>query len=99
RGMAAGVREGSLSVFQCLPLLRHALFPSGFRHQVNRMTQEHPSGLLLTAPGIQHRVPRRTLSKHTALQWSVLREFYILRDPRPRRSPGVDRGVAIVADH
>jgi len=32
------------------------------------MTQEHPSGLLLTESGIQHRVPRRTLSPHTALQ-------------------------------
>ena len=30
------------------------------------MTQEHPSGLLLTASGIQHRVPRRTLSTHPA---------------------------------
>ena len=37
----------------------HALFPSSFRLQVNRMTQEHPSGLLLTASGIQHRVPRQ----------------------------------------
>ena len=34
--------------------------PPAFRHQVNRMTQEQPSGLLLTASGIQHRVPRRT---------------------------------------
>src|SRR5258705_8786736 len=33
------------------------------------MTQEHSSGLLLTASGIQHRVPRRTVSKHTALQF------------------------------
>src|SRR3954468_12445016 len=40
--------------------------PPAFRLQVNRMTQEHPSGLLLTAPGIQLRVPRRTLSTHTA---------------------------------
>src|SRR4051794_25303983 len=30
------------------------------------MTQEHSSGLLLTASGIQHRVPRRTLAPHTA---------------------------------
>src|SRR5271166_483285 len=28
------------------------------------MTQEHSSGLLLTESGIQHRVPRRTLSHH-----------------------------------
>src|SRR5512135_2422502 len=32
------------------------------------MTQERPSGLLLTASGIQHRVPRRTVSDHPALQ-------------------------------
>ena len=44
----------------------HAVFPSSFRLQVNRMTQEHPSGLLLTESGIQHRVPRRTLSTHPA---------------------------------
>src|SRR2546421_8394991 len=43
--------------------------PPAFRLQVNRMTQEHPSGLLLTESGIQHRVPRRTLSKYTALQF------------------------------
>src|SRR5437588_13132421 len=30
------------------------------------MTQEHPSGLLLTASGIQHRVPRRTVAPHPA---------------------------------
>ena len=40
------LQDGTFSVFQWLPLLRHALFPSGFRLQVNRMTQEHPSGLL-----------------------------------------------------
>src|SRR6516225_9355151 len=30
------------------------------------MTQEHPSGLLLTESGIQHRVPRRTVAPHPA---------------------------------
>jgi hypothetical protein len=30
------------------------------------MTQEHPSNFLLTVSGIQHRVPRRTFSAHTA---------------------------------
>src|SRR5262245_32182760 len=30
------------------------------------MTQKSPFELLLTASGIQHRVPRRTLSPHTA---------------------------------
>jgi len=63
------LRDGIFSVFQWLPLFQHALFPSGFRLQVNRMTQEHSSGLLLTVSGIQHRVPRRTLSRHPALQW------------------------------
>jgi hypothetical protein len=32
------------------------------------MAQEPPSEFLLAAPGIQHRVPRRTVSKHPALQ-------------------------------
>src|SRR3954466_3457627 len=40
--------------------------PPAFRLQVNRMTQEQPSGLLLTASGIQHRVPRRTVALHPA---------------------------------
>ena len=62
------LQDGTFSVFQWLPLLRHALFPSGFRLQVNRMTQEQSSGLLLTESGIQHRVPRRTLSAHPALR-------------------------------
>src|SRR5882724_5256621 len=44
------------------------LSPPAFRLQVNRMTQEQPSGLLLTGSGIQHRVPRRTVSDHPALQ-------------------------------
>ena len=66
------LRDGTFSVFQWLPLLWHALFPSSFRLQVNQMTQEHPSGFLLTASGIQHRVPRRTVFPHTALQSVVL---------------------------
>src|SRR4051812_46531011 len=61
------LRDGTFSVFQWLPLLWHALFPSSFRSQVNQITQEHSSGFLLTASGIQHRVPRRTLSPHPAL--------------------------------
>jgi hypothetical protein len=32
------------------------------------MTQESPAEFLLTVSGIQHRVPRRTLSPHPALQ-------------------------------
>src|SRR5271165_5093844 len=42
--------------------------PPAFRLQVNRMTQERSSGLLLTESGIQHCGPRRTLSLHPALQ-------------------------------
>ena len=49
----------TVNAFQCLPLFRHAVFPSGFRLQVGRMTQKSSSELLLTASRIQHRVPRR----------------------------------------
>src|SRR4051794_37553811 len=66
RPIARVLRDDTFSAFQRPPLLRHAVFPSGFRLQVNRMTQEHPSGLLLTASGIQHRVPRRTVTLHPA---------------------------------
>jgi hypothetical protein len=66
RPIARVLRDGTFSVFQWLPLLWHALFPSSFRSQVNQMTQERSSGFLLTASGIQHRVPRRTLATHTA---------------------------------
>jgi hypothetical protein len=66
RPIARVSRDGTFSVFQWLPLLWHALFPSSFRSQVNQMTQEHSSEFLLTASGIQLRVPRRTLSTHTA---------------------------------
>ena len=59
-------RDDTFRVFQRPPLFRYAPFPSGFRLQVNRMTQEQPSELLLTESGIQHRVPRRTLSTHAA---------------------------------
>ena len=49
--------------------------PPAFRLQVNRMTQEHPSGLLLTESGIQHRVPRRTVSEYPALQYPEISGF------------------------
>src|SRR5262249_9298033 len=61
-------RDDTVSAFRWLPLLWHALFPSSFRLQVNQMAQKHPSEFLLTASGIQHRVPRRTLSPHPAFQ-------------------------------
>src|SRR4051794_11308503 len=80
RPIARVLRDGTFSVFQWLPLLWHALFPSSFRSQVNQMTQEHSSGFLLSVSGIQHRVPRRTLSPHPAL---ITRPMVAL----PRRAP------------
>src|SRR5438128_1333810 len=35
------------------PLYRHALVPSGFRHQVRRLTRKHLSRLPLSETGIQ----------------------------------------------
>jgi hypothetical protein len=64
------LQDHVFSVFQHLLLLGHAVFPSGFRLQVNPMTQKRPSEFLLTESGIQHYVPRRTLSPHTALRQS-----------------------------
>jgi len=87
------LRDDTFSVFQCPPLFRHAPFPSGFRLQVNRMTQEQPSGLLLTESGIQHRVPRRTLSGHTAFPLSVIlsldRVMLEAQRPQVRRLVGI----------
>src|SRR4051812_14941207 len=62
------LQDHVFSVFQHLLLLEHAVFPSGFRLQVNPMTQKRPSEFLLTESGIQHQVPRRTLSAHPALR-------------------------------
>src|SRR5262249_27070438 len=81
------------------PLLRHALFPSGFRLQVNRMTQERSSGLLLTVSGIQHRVPRRTLSTHpaqasnNASAWHDRARFHRPTTPLTRRGLPIGLGV------
>src|SRR4051812_5864175 len=66
--LTPGLRGGPLWVFPRPPPLAPALFPPRFRPPVNPMTQEHSFEFLLAAPGIQHRVPRRTLSPHTALQ-------------------------------
>ena len=60
------LQDHVFSAFRHFLLLGHALFPSGFRLQVNPMTQKRPSEFLLTESGIQHDVPRRTLSTHTA---------------------------------
>src|SRR5262245_40879058 len=59
-------RDGTVNAFGCLPLLGHALVPSGFRPRVNQTAQKPPSEFLLTVSGIQHRVPRRTVSSHPA---------------------------------
>src|SRR4029077_6891014 len=62
------------SASSSVPRFSHMLLSHpAFRLQVNRMTQEQPSGLLLTGSGIQHRVPRRTVSDHPALQWPDFR--------------------------
>ena len=57
------LQDHVFSVFQHLLLLGHAVFPSGFRLQVNPMTQKRPSEFLLSESGIQHYVPRRTFSR------------------------------------
>jgi hypothetical protein len=57
------LQDHAFSAFQHLLLLGHALFPSGFRLQVNPMTQKRPSEFLPTESGIQHDVPRRTFSR------------------------------------
>src|SRR5262249_28318778 len=54
------------------------LSPSG-----KSMTQKSPFELLLTASGIQHRVPRRTLSPHTAHERGILWDISISPAPRP----------------
>ena len=69
RPITRASRDGIVNAFGCLPLLWHALFPSSFRLQVNQTAQKPPSEFLLTASGIQHRVPRRTVSSHTAQAW------------------------------
>src|SRR3989440_2926347 len=53
------------------------LSPSG-----KSMTQEFPFELLLTGSRMQHRVPRRTLSPHTAHERGILWERSISPTPR-----------------
>jgi len=61
--------------------------PLGLSPAGKSMTQESPFELLLTVARMQHRVPRRTLSMHTAqaLISSVSREPVVSRWPRPSR--------------
>ena len=66
RPIMRALQDRTVSVFWSFPLFRHALVPSGFRLEVNRMAQRSPFGPLLTGSRIQSRVPRRTLAPHTA---------------------------------
>src|SRR5512135_2704700 len=66
RPIVRALQGNTFNAFQRSPLLRQAVFPSGFRFQVGRMAQKSSSELLVTASRIQHRVPRRTLAPHTA---------------------------------
>ena len=89
RLITRALRDGTVSAFGWLPLLWRALFPSGFRLQVNQMTQKLPSEFLLTASGIQYRVPRRT-NYRIRLPPRVVAE----RRPKPlhaRATPGTTR--------
>ena len=90
----ARVLQGTiLHAFRWPLLLRHALVPSGFRLQVNRMTQKPPFELLLTASGIQHRVPRRTLSHHPALQRK--RKYFDTTTPFPNGATVASRDTPL----
>ena len=60
------------------------LSPPAFALQVSRLTWEPPSELPLAAPGIQHRVPRRTDFHHPAPPWPRL----AARTPLPPGVPG-----------
>src|SRR5512135_69524 len=62
RPIVRALQGNTFNAFQRSPLLRQAVFPSGFRFQVGRMAQKSSSELLVTASRIQHRVKRRTLS-------------------------------------
>jgi len=81
RPITRASQDGTVNAFGGLLLLWHAVFPSSFRLQVNQMAQKPPSKFLLTASGIQHRVPRRTLLSHPAFQGPA----FLARDyPRVR---------------
>ena len=65
------LRDNTFNVFRYFPLSRYAIFPYGFCFQVNRVTQEHSSGLFLTKLGIQYLVPRRTDTADRALVHTI----------------------------
>jgi hypothetical protein len=57
------------------------------------MTQKHSSELLLTVSGIQHRVPRRTLSPHTA---TAYQDIYLRFLSAPNQDSLVYRDVVVL---
>ena len=73
RRIMRALQDDTIRVFWSLPLFRHALVPSGFRLQVNRMAQRSPFEPLLIGSRIQCRVPRRTVSPHAAQAFQTLR--------------------------
>jgi hypothetical protein len=93
------LQDHVFSASQHLLLLGHALFPSGFRLQVNPMTQKRPSEFLLTESGIQHYVPRRTLSTHPAQAsdnapaWHDRARFHRPTTPLTERGRPIGLGV------
>src|SRR5271165_1345337 len=66
RPIVRALQGNTFNAFQCSPLLRQAVFPSGFRFQVGRKAHKSSSELLVTASRIQHRVTQRTLAPHPA---------------------------------
>lgn len=82
--IARALQDNTFSVSQYSLLLRHALFPSNFRLQVNRMTQKYFSELLLAASGIQSCVTRRTLPFGSAIPALESASQTALPDFRPR---------------
>jgi hypothetical protein len=66
---------------------------------VNQMAQRSPSEPLLAAPGIQHRVPRRTLSAHPALQGLATSHYWssaLLSSEQPvlRATPRIPKVIS-----
>jgi hypothetical protein len=99
RPIARVLRDGTFSAFGWLPLFWHAVVPSSFRLQVSPMTQDHPSKFLLIESGIQHDVPRRTLSTHPAQAsdnapaWHDRARFHRPTTPLTERGRPVGLGV------
>src|SRR5271157_669766 len=69
----AGLAGRHLQRLPVTPASPTCSFPLRFSPSGQSDDQEHPSGPLLTVSGIQHRVPRRTVSEYPALQWPDFR--------------------------